>query len=83
MTKQIIDIGTSPNKGDGDPLRIAFDKINNNFTELYTGPQSLTQDEIDQLSPEFGTFVYNKTSGKFQGYAEDKGDGTPGWANLN
>jgi hypothetical protein len=36
MAKQIIDIGTSPNKGDGDPLRSAFTKINNNFNEVYT-----------------------------------------------
>lgn len=36
MAKQTIDIGTSPNKGDGDPLRSAFIKINNNFNELYT-----------------------------------------------
>ena len=35
MAKQIIDIGTSANKGDGDPLRTAFRKINDNFTELY------------------------------------------------
>jgi hypothetical protein len=35
MAKQTIDIGTSANKGDGDPLRVAFDKINDNFDELY------------------------------------------------
>jgi hypothetical protein len=35
MTKQTINIGTSANKGDGDPLRTAFTKINSNFTELY------------------------------------------------
>jgi hypothetical protein len=35
MVKQVINIGTSPNKGDGDPIRVAFDKINDNFTELY------------------------------------------------
>jgi len=35
MAKQTIDIGTSANKGDGDPLRTAFRKINENFTELY------------------------------------------------
>jgi hypothetical protein len=35
MAKQIINIGTSPNKGDGDVLRTAFSKINDNFTELY------------------------------------------------
>jgi hypothetical protein len=36
MTKQIINIGTSANKGNGDPLRTAFTKVNENFTELYT-----------------------------------------------
>jgi hypothetical protein len=35
MAKQNINIGTSANKGDGDPLRTAFTKINSNFTELY------------------------------------------------
>ena len=35
MGRQIINIGTSPNKGDGEPLRTAFDKINDNFLELY------------------------------------------------
>ena len=35
MTQKIINIGTSPNKGDGDVLRTAFGKINDNFTELY------------------------------------------------
>jgi hypothetical protein len=34
MTKQTINVGTA-NKGDGDPLRNAFIKINNNFDELY------------------------------------------------
>lgn len=35
MAKRIINIGTSANDGTGDPLRDAFDKINQNFTELY------------------------------------------------
>lgn len=35
MTKQTINIGTSANKGNGDPLRTAFTKVNDNFTELY------------------------------------------------
>jgi hypothetical protein len=37
MARQTINIGTSANKGDGDPLRNAFDKINDNFAELYAG----------------------------------------------
>ena len=34
MTKKIINLGTA-DTGNGDPLRIAFDKVNDNFTELY------------------------------------------------
>ncbi len=36
MAKQTVNIGTSVNKGNGDPLRTAFTKINNNFDELYS-----------------------------------------------
>ncbi len=35
MAKQVINIGTTANDGTGDPLRTAFDKVNDNFTELY------------------------------------------------
>ena len=35
MARQTINIGTSANDGTGDPLRTAFDKINDNFAELY------------------------------------------------
>jgi len=36
MAKQVINIGTTANDGTGDPIRDAFDKVNDNFTELYT-----------------------------------------------
>lgn len=35
-TQEVINIGTSPNDGTGDPLRVAFDKINNNFSNLFS-----------------------------------------------
>jgi hypothetical protein len=35
MTQQVIDVGNVANDGQGDPLRTAFIKTNNNFTELY------------------------------------------------
>jgi len=35
MAKQTINLGTSANDGTGDPLRTAFDKINDNFDEIY------------------------------------------------
>jgi len=36
MAQQSINIGAAANDGSGDPLRTAFDKINDNFSELYT-----------------------------------------------
>ena len=35
MAQQTIGIGSAANDGTGDPLRTAFNKINDNFTELY------------------------------------------------
>ena len=37
MTKQIINVGTAANSKDGDSLRVAFQKVNANFAELYAG----------------------------------------------
>lgn len=35
-SQQIINVGTLPNDGTGDPLRTAYQKINNNFSNLFT-----------------------------------------------
>jgi len=35
-TPEIINIGTLPNDGQGDPLRTAFQKINNNFAIVFS-----------------------------------------------
>ena len=45
MAKQTINIGQTANDRSGDPLRTAFDKVNQNFTELYNivGVTSLTE----------------------------------------
>ena len=41
MAKQSINIGASANDGTGDSLRSAFDKVNDNFNEVYAaGPVS-------------------------------------------
>jgi hypothetical protein len=42
MAKQTINIGASANDGSGDPLRVAFDKINDNFDELYATEHDLS-----------------------------------------
>jgi len=36
MAQQTVNIGDSANDGNGDPLRTAFDKVNDNFDEVYT-----------------------------------------------
>jgi len=38
MTQQVINVGTAPNDNQGDPIRTAFIKTNENFTELYALP---------------------------------------------
>lgn len=35
MTQKFINISSMPNDGKGDKLRVAFNKVNNNFAELY------------------------------------------------
>ena len=36
MAQRIVNLGTGPGIGNGDELRVAFEKVNQNFTELYT-----------------------------------------------
>jgi hypothetical protein len=93
MAKQIINVGTSANDRKGDSLRAAFQKVNANFSELYTvlgltdvvfKPTMLTQEQINDITPQVGMLVYNTTTGKFQGYAADaNNDSTTGWADLH
>jgi hypothetical protein len=40
MAQEIINTGALPNDGEGDPLRVAFTKINNNFSELFSESSS-------------------------------------------
>jgi len=42
MAQQEIDVGSIAGDGTGDPLRDAFTKINENFTELYSGNVQVT-----------------------------------------
>lgn len=50
MAKQTINIGVAANDGSGDPLRTAYDKINDNFDELYTDVQALQAGSITLAS---------------------------------
>jgi len=53
MAQQSINIGSSANDGTGDPLRTAFDKINDNFDELY-GSTAEANDLIEDSTPQLG-----------------------------
>lgn len=46
MAQQEIDVGSIAGDGTGDPLRSAFTKINQNFTELYSGNVQVTASNI-------------------------------------
>ena len=50
MAKKIINIGSSPNDGNGDNLRLSFEKTNDNFTEVYDAVDALEQ-QVGGLEP--------------------------------
>jgi hypothetical protein len=75
MTKLNVNIGLSVNDKTGDTLRSAFDKINQNFTELYTltggSSSALTELAQDYAAPMFNhashvniTAVYDDANNK-------------------
>jgi len=55
MAQQTINIGTTANDGTGDPLRTAFDKVNDNTTELYDGQSLSLASDILTLTRADGT----------------------------
>jgi len=50
MAKLVVNIGTSVNDKAGDPLRTAFNKINLNFTDLYTKFDSIDHSTLSSSS---------------------------------
>ena len=48
MTKEVINVGVTPNDGSGDTLRDAFIKVNNNFDETYYNNRvTVTQENLN------------------------------------
>ena len=45
MAQQTLNIGSNANDGTGDTLRVAMDKVNDNFTEIYSAP-GITVDSL-------------------------------------
>ena len=53
MAKQVINIGTTANDGTGETVRSAFDKVNDNFTELYNNDTI----DVDSVNGQTGTVL--------------------------
>lgn len=56
MGKQIVNVGTTGNDGTGDDLRTAGNKINDNFTELYTDVRALQITTGGVAATSFGVY---------------------------
>jgi len=52
MAQQIINVGNSPNDGQGDPIRTSFQKTNANFTELYAGAAGQASPGVYYVGPD-------------------------------
>lgn len=64
MSQQTINIGTA-DKGDGDPLRIAFTKVNSNFAELYNHVSAgVTSGDTAPTDPGEGDLWWDSVSGR-------------------
>lgn len=67
MSQEIINIGALPNDGEGDPLRTAFAKINNNFTQVFQAGYFTTEgytfdNTADQVIFETPTGLFTQAS---------------------
>jgi len=79
MARQTINIGTTANDGTGDPLRTAFDKINDNFTELYVDSDASTileHDTAPKLAANLDVNNFQITTDKTNGNVNIQPNGT-------
>jgi len=51
LVQKVINIGTEPNDGTGDTLRDSFEKVNENFTDIFS-QFSKTRENISFVTPE-------------------------------
>lgn len=69
MAKQTINIGTADFAGDGESLRSAFNKVNDNFTEVYADLSTVQSFDGDynSLTNKPDLSVYALTANTFNG----------------
>jgi hypothetical protein len=63
MSQQIINVGSAPNDGTGDVLRVSQQKANANFTELYN---SLVDDVLVTNASVSGTYNLDFSKDTFE-----------------
>jgi len=62
MAIEIINVGSAPNDGTGDPLRTAYIKCNNNFGELYSRAQvSPPTTLVGSIGDQAGMYAYSSS----------------------
>ncbi|NDB83705.1 MAG: hypothetical protein EB127_13420 [Alphaproteobacteria bacterium] len=79
MGIQLVNTGALPNDGEGDPLRTAFQKINNNFTYLQQTASAITSsvtlnDTPDQVIFEYPTDEFTMALFQIRSNREDNND---------
>lgn len=82
-SQEIINIGANPNDGTGDPLRVAFDKINNNFSNLF--PTLLNSTVAYTFGNTQGQVIFEAPVSEFsqgQFYVKSIANGTPDTQNI-
>lgn len=61
--QEIINIGTLPNDGEGDPLRVAFGKINNNFSNLFA--TAVSESTANTVGSDPGQVIFETPASTF------------------
>jgi hypothetical protein len=79
MSIQLVNVGVLPNDQQGDPLRVAFQKINNNFIYLQQTSSNITSavtvsDTPDQVVFEYPADELTQGQLQIQSYRQDNND---------
>lgn len=79
MAIQLVNIGALPNDGEGDPLRTAFAKINNNFIYMQQTSSNIASavtldDTPGQVIFEYPADEFTQALIQIQSYREDNND---------
>ena len=79
MAIELVDVGTEPNDATGDPLRTAFQKINNNFVYMQESASNIADavtldDTPNQVIFEYSANIFTQGIFQIKSYNEDNND---------